>query len=98
MWTKAIPIFECAYPQCKALFIFDQSSAHTSLGLDALNAFDMNRSNGGKQRFQRDTFIPNDKTVPDASKCGAKQTMKTDDGQAKGLDAVLTEHRFKTHG
>ncbi len=42
MHTKAIPIFDHAYPGCQALFIFDQSSAHASLGPDALNAFDMN--------------------------------------------------------
>jgi hypothetical protein len=58
MQTKAIPIFECAYPGCQALFIFDQSSAHMSLGPDALNAFDMNRSDGGKQRIRHDTVIP----------------------------------------
>ena len=32
----AIKICETAHPDCVALFIFDQSSAHTSLGLDAL--------------------------------------------------------------
>ena len=42
MHTKAIPIYEHAYPGCQALFIFDQSSAHASLGPDALNAFNMN--------------------------------------------------------
>ncbi len=42
MHMKAIPIFDHAYPGCQALFIFDQSSAHASLGPDALNAFDMN--------------------------------------------------------
>ncbi|SRR6266851_4981365 len=46
---KAIAIFEEAHLNCIALFVFDQLSAHASLGLDALCAFDMNRSNGGKQ-------------------------------------------------
>ena len=46
---SAIEIFEVAHPGCQALFIFDQSSAHASLPLDALQAFDMNKSNGGKQ-------------------------------------------------
>jgi len=45
----AITIFEEAHPGCVALFIFDQSSAHASLGPDALRAFDMNKTNGGKQ-------------------------------------------------
>jgi hypothetical protein len=39
---KAIAIFEEAHPDCIALFVFDQSSAHASLGPDALHAFDMN--------------------------------------------------------
>ena len=47
---SAIEIFEVA--GCQALFIFDQSSAHASLPLDALRAFDMNKSNSGKQRKQ----------------------------------------------
>ena len=54
----AIEVFEKAHPNCIALFIFDQSSAHASLGPDALKAFDMNKSDGGKQRIQHDTVIP----------------------------------------
>jgi len=46
---KVIVIFEEAHPDCVALFVFNQSSTYTSLGPDALRAFDMNRSNGGKQ-------------------------------------------------
>ena len=46
---KVIAIFEEAHPDCIALFVFDQLSAHASLGPDVLRAFDMNRSNGGKQ-------------------------------------------------
>jgi len=37
---KAIEIFEEAHPDCIALFVFDQSSAHASLGDDALRAFE----------------------------------------------------------
>jgi len=55
---KAISIFEELHPGCVGLFIFDQSSAHASLGSDALRAFEMNKTNGGKQRKQKDTFIP----------------------------------------
>ena len=56
---RAIQIFETAHPDCIALFIFNQSSAHTSLPPDALKAFEMNKSNGGKQQKQHDTVIPN---------------------------------------
>jgi hypothetical protein len=56
----AIEVFEKAHINCVALFIFDQSSAHASLGHDALKAFEMNKSNGGKQHKleQHDTVIP----------------------------------------
>ena len=47
---RAISIFEEAHPECAGLFLFDHSSAHASLGPDALRAFDMNKSNGGSQR------------------------------------------------
>ena len=33
---RAIQIFEVAHPGCVALFIFDQSSTHASLGPNAL--------------------------------------------------------------
>ncbi|KAJ7231192.1 hypothetical protein C8J57DRAFT_1251284 [Mycena rebaudengoi] len=49
---NAITIFEEAHPKCQALFVFDQSSAHASLGPDALKAFEMNKGDGGKQRVQ----------------------------------------------
>ncbi|KAF9509589.1 hypothetical protein BS47DRAFT_1384318 [Hydnum rufescens UP504] len=62
---QAIPIFEAVHPDCKALFIFNQSSAHTSLRPDALHAFDMNKANGGQQRKQKDMIIPSD--VPNVS-------------------------------
>ncbi|EGN91369.1 hypothetical protein SERLA73DRAFT_80601, partial [Serpula lacrymans var. lacrymans S7.3] len=55
---RAIQIFETMRPGCVSLFIFDQSSAHASLPPDALKAFEMNKSNGGKQR---DTVIPESK-------------------------------------
>ena len=55
---KAIAIFKEAHPGCKALFIFDQSLVHALLGLDALHTFNMNKSNGGKQRKQKDMIIP----------------------------------------
>ncbi|KAF8337206.1 hypothetical protein F5887DRAFT_1161111 [Amanita rubescens] len=60
---EAIEIFEAAHPGKQALFIFDQSSAHASLPPDALKAFEMNKSDGGKQRIQRDTIIPQSNPV-----------------------------------
>jgi hypothetical protein len=60
----ALDIHNELHPDCQALFVFDQSSAHASLPPDALRAFEMNMSDGGKQRIQRDTVIPS--SNPDA--------------------------------
>jgi hypothetical protein len=90
--TSAIHIFENAHPDCQALFIFDQSSAHASLPPDALKAFEMNKSNGGKQRKQRDTIIPESNL--DARYRGQPQTMTTESGEPKGLQATLEERGY----
>ena len=89
---SAIEIFEAAHPNCQVLFIFDQSSAHASLPPDALKAFEMNKSDGGKQRKQRDTKIPQSNSDPCFQ--GQPQKMTMSSGQQKGLQAVLEEHGF----
>ena len=89
----AIGVFEKAHPNCVCLFVFDQSSAHASLAPDALHAFEMNKSDGGKQRKQRDTIIP--LTNPDPQFCGKPQPMTLANGQPKGLKQVLEERGFK---
>ena len=91
--AAAIEIFDAAHPGCQALFVFDQSSAHASLAPDVLRAFDMNKSNGGKQRKQRDTVIP--QSNPDPQFRGQVQKMTTVTGEAKGLQTVLEEHGFQ---
>ncbi len=93
---RAIKIFEEAHPNCVALFVFDQSSAHASLGPDALRAFDMNKSNGGGQRKQKDTMIPMDN--PCAEFRGKPQKMTTTEGKAKGLKQTLEERGFDVQG
>jgi hypothetical protein len=93
---KAIAIFEEAHPACEALFIFDQSSAHASLGLDALRAFDMNKSNGGKQRKQKATIIPMNNLYAEFR--GKPQIMITEAGEAKGLKQALEERGFDVTG
>ena len=87
-----IEIFETAHPDCQGLFVFDQSAAHGSLAPDALRAFEMNKSNGGKQRMQRDTIIP--QSNPVEALRGLLQSMTTPSGEAKGLQAVLEECGF----
>src|SRR5216683_6563560 len=84
---KAIEIFEEAHPNCVALFVFNQSSAHASLRHDALRAFEMNKSNGGGQRKQKDTIILMNNLWPEL--CGKAQKMTTENGEAKGLQQTL---------
>ena len=81
--VTAIEIFNEAHTDCIALFVFDQSSAHASLGPNALHAWNINKGNSGKQPIQKDTVIP--QTNPVAEKWGHQQCMKTRDGPAKGL-------------
>jgi len=52
----------------------------------------MNKSNGGKQRKQRDTVIP--QSNPDPRYRGQPQSMVTSSGEAKGLKQVLEERGF----
>ena len=93
---RAISIFEEAHPDCVGVFLFDHSSAHASLGPDALCAFDMNKSNGGKQRKQKDTIIPMNN--PDIECRGKPQKMTTEAGEAKGLQQTLEERGFRVRG
>ena len=94
--NNARSIFEEAHPGCCMLFIFDQSSAHASLGPDALCAFDMNRSNGGKQQKQTDTTIP--MINPDPRYRGLPQKMTLESGEPKGLQQTLQERGFDVTG
>lgn len=89
---QANRIHDIAHPDKIALYVFDQSSNHASLPPDALRAFDMNKSDGGKQRVQRDTIIP--MTNPSIEHRGKLQKMTLPDGKPKGLERVLTERGF----
>lgn len=89
---RAVQIFEVEHPDCVSLFIFDQSSAHASLPPDALKAFEMNKSNGGKQRKQRDTVVPD--SNPSVEHRGKVQVMTLPNGTPKGLQQVLEERGF----
>ena len=79
-------------------FYFDQSSAHAALAPDALEAFEMNKSNGGVQQRQKDTIILESNPFPEY--CGRVQKMMMESGEKKGLQQTLEEHGFnisKTH-
>jgi hypothetical protein len=90
--NKAILVFEEAHLGCQALFTFDQLSAHAALPPDALKAFEMNLSNGGAQRRQKDTIIPNSNPFPEYH--GWVQKMTTENGEQKGLQQTLEERGF----
>jgi len=89
---QAIEIFEEVHPNCVMLFLFNHSSAHASLGQDALHAFNINKTNGGKMRKMKDTVIPiNNPTI---ECCRKPQKMTTNAGKPKGLQQTLEEHGF----
>jgi hypothetical protein len=52
----------------------------------------MNKTDGGKQRKQKDTIIP--ETNPSVEQRGKVQKMTLLDGHPKGLQTVLEEHGF----
>ena len=92
---NVISIFEEAHPNYVSLFVFDQLSAHASLGPDVLCAFEMNKSNGGKQRKQKDTVIPMNN--PYVEFHGKLQKITTKTSEAKGLQQMLEECSFNVH-
>ncbi|GBC44302.2 hypothetical protein RIR_jg15390.t1 [Rhizophagus irregularis DAOM 181602=DAOM 197198] len=54
---KAIPIFETLFPNCIALFAFDNSSNHAAFKPDILIANKMNLKPSSKQLKMRDTVL-----------------------------------------
>ena len=82
-------------PGIQVLSIFDNSSTHATLPPDTLHAFNMNKSNGGKQHKQHDTIIP--QSNPGPLKHGLPQKI-TNDGKPKGLKLVLEEWGFDLTG
>jgi hypothetical protein len=67
--TRTLDIFEQKHPNCIAILIFDQSSAHASHGEGALNAFGMNKAPGGVEKgnikaYGRDTYFLPEYMIP----------------------------------
>ena len=82
MKTKTIPIFEAIFPNCIALFAFDNSSNHAAYRSDALVVSKMNLKPGGKQPKMKDTvFGPDNK----------HQSMVNENNELKGIKQVLIE-------
>jgi hypothetical protein len=83
------------FPNARAVFIFDCSSAHESYSSDALIAHKMNRYPGGKQPKMRDTIIPGTNQVqsmvfPDDCDAVDKDGNLVA-GKPKGMEQVLLE-------
>ena len=76
----AMDIFERKYPQCKALFIFDNAPLHMKKPDDAINADVMNVKPGGKQPVMWASLY-----------YGEVQEMTLPDGTPKGMKIVLEE-------
>ena len=86
--NHAIVFFETDFPDKQGLFIFDNSSAHCSLPVDA-KAFEMNKSDSGKQWHQQDAIISNSNPV--AEHHDKTQNMTLPDGNPQGMQHVLQE-------
>lgn len=87
---KAIPIFEILYPNCIALFAFDNSSNHAVFSKDALVASRMNLKPGGKQPIMHNThFRPNQQSQ--SMVFAATHPDLKLRGQPKGIKQVLME-------
>ena len=79
---KAIPIFETLFPNCIALFAFDNSSNHVAYRSDALVASRMNLKPEGKQPKMKDTTFGSD---------NKHQLMVNENNKLKGMKQVLIE-------
>ncbi|KAI9493620.1 hypothetical protein BDB00DRAFT_872083 [Zychaea mexicana] len=82
---SAIEEFNELHPNCTGVFCFDQSSNHSTMPNNALNAFKMNLGPGGKQIISHDTGYY------DANGQWRIQRTVDGDGRARGLEAVLKE-------
>jgi len=79
---KAIPIFQILFPNCTALFAFDNSSNHATFKSDALVANRMNLKPEGKQPKMRNTVFELN---------NQHQSMINGNGEPKGMKQVLIE-------
>jgi hypothetical protein len=91
--STTLDIFKKKHLDCTAVLVFDQSSAHVSHGEGALNAFEINLSDGGKKPTPKDTYYPPECTILELR--GTIQTLYTIDAQGnkvnKGVKTILQE-------
>ena len=89
----ALPIFRYAFPNCQALFAFDNASNHCSFSEDALVAKRMNLNPGGQQPIIRDGFDYKH-GLPQAMVFSNTHHIPELRGKPKGLEAILRERRL----
>jgi hypothetical protein len=87
---KAIPIFEALYPECIAVFAFDNSSNHAAFSKDALVAKRMNLGPGGKQPNMHDTYFGPNKQLQSMVFPSTHPDERLR-GKPKGIKQVLIE-------
>ena len=84
----AAHLFKFIYPQCRALFAFDNAASHCAFSPDALVASKMNLRPGGKQPRMKDGWfggVRQSMTFPDDYEDPALRS------QPKGIQQVLEE-------
>lgn len=92
---QAAKIFTLAFPECQALFAFDNASNHSTHSSDALLAGKMNLNPGGKQPRMRDTwYIQRDNGLKRRQRLIFASTHPKYPNQPKGLKQVLRERRL----
>jgi hypothetical protein len=89
----ALPIFRYAFPNCQALFAFDNASNHCSFSEDALVAKRMNLNPGGQQPIMREGF-DYERGLPQAMVFSDTHRIYDLRGKPKGLEAILRERRL----
>ncbi len=78
---RVMPLFVRTHPGCRFIFKFDNSQNHHAKCADGLDAYALNKSDGGKNvHLQRDTVWN-----------GLPFKMQTDAGVQKGVKTILTE-------
>lgn len=92
----ALPIFRYAFPNCQALFAFDNASNHCAYSPTALLASRMNLNPGGKQGKLREGFDHN-RGLPQAMVFSENHPNPSLRGKAKGLEIVLRERGLWPH-
>jgi hypothetical protein len=87
----AMPIFQYAFPECQALFAFDNASNHCCFTEDALISSNVSLNPGGRQPRMREGF-DHRRGLPHPLVFSDNHPNFSLRGKAKGAEAILREH------